>query len=149
MKELTNEELEYFNNQLAKRFMTDIEGGYISAPFMDIPIGVRLIPLPSAEDVNNVNESEIKDNEIYFYTTSLKQAVYHLLRHLRNCAAHKGRIKRDERQGRQFYYFEDIYSSCLSMRGNVAVDKWNGFIEELYKVALENKIEKKSNSKNK
>lgn len=35
------------------------------------------------------------------------------------------------------------------MRGNVAVDKWNGFIEELYKVALENKIEKKSNSKNK
>lgn len=83
MKELTNEELEYFNNQLAKRFMTDIEGFYISAPFMDIPIGVRLIPLPSAEDVNNVNESEIKDNEIYFYTTSLKQAVYHLLRHLR------------------------------------------------------------------
>ena len=142
MNELTKEELGRFSEQLATRFLTEVEGYNILLPLNEVPLEVRVVPLPMAEDVSQLDESSVKDNEIYFYSPSLKQAVFHLLRHFRNCAVHKGRIKKVERKGKLFYYFEDSTKTYLSMRGYIAVEKWNSYIDLLYSCALKNRKRK-------
>ena len=142
MNELTKEELGRFSEQLATRFVTEVEGYKILLPLNVSPLEVRVVPLPTAEDVNQLNESSVKDNEIYFYTPSLKQAVFHLLRHFRNCAAHKGRIKNVDRKGKLFYYFEDSTINYMSMRGYIAVDKWDNYIDSLYVDVIKNRKKK-------
>lgn len=148
MKELNKEELVRFSEQLVSPFILEIEGYSIQSSLLDLPLEVRTVPMPTAEDVGNVEEKKIKNNEIYFYTPSLKSAVFNLLRHFRNCAVHKGRIKQVERNGTSFYYFEDKTTAYTSMRGYIAVDKWDDYIKTLYQIAIGSKKKKTKKEQN-
>lgn len=142
MAQISDSEYEKFSKQLAQRFELRVKEFYIPTSLQDTPIGVRLVPLPTAEDVMNIDPSTIKNNEIYFYTKSYRQGVYNLLRHFRNCSSHKDYITKEDRGGRWFYMFEDKGangSPYISMRGNVSFDRWDSFIEDLYTIVLKEK----------
>lgn len=149
MTDLTNEELKVFSEQLAQRYMSDIEGYLIKSSFRETPYNVRLIPLPSADDVSKIQFSDMKKNEIYFYTESLNNSIFHLLRHFRNCASHKGRIKKTEIGGVPVYLFEDKTKVYVSMIGNVEVNLWEKYIKELYDIAIKNRKIRKIKKSNK
>ena len=151
MAKISDSEYDKFSKQLAQNFERKIKGFYIPTSLMDVPLGVRVVPLPTAEDVMNMDSAKIKNNEIYFFTKSYKQSVYNLLRHFRNCGSHKDAITKEERNGEWFYVFEDRGyngSPYVSMKGNIAFDKWDSFIDELYKIVLkERQIIKQKNQK--
>lgn len=139
MARISDNEYDNLSKQLAQRFERKVKGFYIPTSLMDIPLGVRVVPLPTAEDVMNMDSAKIKNNEIYFYTKSYKQGVYNLLRHFRNCSSHKDSITKEKRSGKWFYVFEDKGDNgnpYISMRGNICIDKWDSFIEEIYKIVL-------------
>ena len=147
MTKISEKTYKYFSEQLAQRFELKVKGRKILSPLPDTLSGVKLVPLSSAEEVKKIELSVIEDNTIYFYAKSKKQGVYHLLRHFRNCASHKDRITKKQKNGNSFYQFEDKNKSYVSMRGNVCIDKWDVFIEKLYADALDNSKEadKKTN----
>ena len=137
---LTNEELGKFSDQLAKRFLTEVAGLKINVSIEDAPKEVQLIPRLKAKEIASIKNCDIGDNEIYFYTKTKKKSIYSLLRHFRNCASHKGRIERKIRNGKDFFKFEVINMKYFSMRGNVAVDLWDEYIDKLYDVVIKNRI---------
>lgn len=143
MAHISDSEYDKFSKQLAQRFERKIKGFYIPTSLLDTPPVVRIVPLPTAEDVMNVEPSTIKNNEIYFYTESLKQGVYNLLRHFRNCSSHKDHITKEYRDGRWFYLFEDKGNvngnPYISMKGNISLDIWDSFIEDIYSTVLKEK----------
>lgn len=149
MAKISEKEYKHFSEQLAQRFERKIKGNSISLSLPDMIMGVRLIPLLSAKEVSMVKSERINDNEIYFYTKSMKQGVYNLLRHFRNSASHKDRIKRKQRNGNTYFHFEDRNKSYISMRGNVCVDIWDSFIEELYHDSLANCSKRKQRKEKK
>lgn len=136
MAKISDKEYKYFSEQLAQRFECKVKGNIILSPLPEISLGVKLVPLLSAEEVKKIKMADIDDNTIYFYAKSKKQGVYHLLRHFRNCASHRDRITKKQKQGETYYLFEDKSKSYVSLRGNVSKDKWETFIEQLYSVAL-------------
>lgn len=146
MAKISDIEYDKFSKQLAQRFELKVKDFFIPTSLRDLPHGVRIVPLLSAEDVMNINPQNIKDNEIYFYTKSYRQGVYNLLRHFRNCGSHKDSINKEKRNGRWFYLFEDKGyngSPYVSMKGNISFDKWNSFIEDVYTLVLKDKQIKK------
>lgn len=136
MAKISDKEYKHFSEQLAQRFERKVKGCKILSPLPDSLFGVKLVPLPSAKDVKKIKLSAIDDNVIYFYTSSKKQGVYHLLRHFRNCASHNDRITKKQRNGETSYLFEDKNKAYVSLRGNVNKEKWDAFIEQLYADAL-------------
>ncbi len=142
MAKISDSEYEKFSKQLAQRFELKVKEFYIPTSLQDTPLGVRIVPLPTAEDVMNVDSTTINNNEIFFYTKSYRQGVYNLLRHFRNCSSHKNCITKEFRNGRWFYIFEDKGKNgnpYISMKGNVSFDKWDSFIEDLYAIVLKEK----------
>jgi hypothetical protein len=143
MVQISDSEYKKFSEQLAQRFELKVKGCLIPTSLDDVPLGVRVVPLPSAEDVKNVDLSSIKSNELYFYTPSYKRGVYHLLRHFRNCSSHKNFITKVKKGGKWFYIFEDKGTfkgvPYLSMRGNICSDIWDSFIEDLYSMVIKEK----------
>lgn len=143
MAQISDNEYKMFSEQLAQRFERKVKGFYIPTSLLETPYGVRTVPLPSAECVKEIDPSAIKDNELYFYTPSYKQGVFHLLRHLRNCGSHKDYITKRKKYGRWFYIFEDkgeiLGIPYVSLRGRVCCDVWDSFIEGLYAQVLKEK----------
>jgi hypothetical protein len=146
MAQISDKEYKKFSEQLAQRFEWKIKGFLIPTSLLDVPNAVRVVPEPSAKDVGKVKSTSIKDNELYFYTPSLKQGVYHLLRHFRNCGSHKNSITKKYKDGKWFYIFESKRvingHSCTSIKGNVRCDIWDSFIEDLYSIVLKEKQNK-------
>lgn len=150
MAKISDNEYDKFSKQLAQRFELKVKGFFIPTSLRDMPFGVRLVPLPSAEDVMNINPQIIRDDEIYFYTKSYRQGVYNLLRHFRNCGSHKDSITKEKRNGRWFYLFEDKGDNgnlYVSLRGNISFDKWDSFIEDVYTIVLKDKQIKRPKKK--
>lgn len=151
MVQISDSEYKKFSEQLAQRFERKVKGFDIPTSLQDVPFGVRIAPQPTAECVKNIDSSTIRNNEIYFYTPSLRQAVYNLLRHFRNCGSHKDSIKKENKDGIWYYQFEDkgILKGVpyISLRGNVRCDVWDAFIEDLYATVLKEKQVKKKKRK--
>lgn len=153
MAQISDSEYQKFSEQLAQRFERKVKGFSIPTLLTDVPPSVKVVPQLSAQDVKNRKTASINDNELYFYTPSYKQSVYHLLRHLRNCGSHKNRITKKNKGGKWYYMFEDkgkrngkLY---ISMRGNVCRDIWDSFIEDLYSLVLQEKQIKNKKIKSK
>jgi len=139
MAQISDGEYKKFSEQLAQRFELKVKGYYIPTTLMDLPLYVRVVPLPSAEDVMNIDSTTIKSNEIYFFTNTYKQSVFNLLRHFRNCSSHKENITKEEKRGRWYYQFEDKGTNgnpYISMKGNVCCDIWDTYIEEVFATVL-------------
>ena len=131
---------------MAQRFELEVRGHYLPLPLPEKLLGVRLVPLKSAKEVKKVKSSAIDDNTIYFYTKSKKQGVFYLLKHFRNCTSHKNRITKKQKDGEEYYQFEDKTKAYVSLQGKVSVEKWDEFIEQLYTEALANKTSYIKNS---
>ena len=74
----------------------------------------------------------------FFYSRTKIEEVYSLLKHFRNCGSHKNRIHKIMKDGVEYYKFEDKSSYGSSMRGFIAVDIFEDFIEQLYSEATKN-----------
>ena len=136
MAKISAEEYKYFSEQLAQRYELEVKGHKILSPLPDTLLGVKLVPLRFAKEVKKIKKSTIEANTIYFYAKSKKQGVYYLLRHFRNCASHKDRITKKQKDKETYYQFEDRSKAYVSLRGNVSKNKWDAFIEQLYEDAL-------------
>ena len=108
MTTISTEERDYFIKQLQTSF-EKVNKKSVTASFQDLqPLGVSLVRKSRAHKLEGLSINDIDENQIVFYSKNDKVAPYDLLRHFRNCAAHKDRIKVEEKQDRKYYTFTDI-----------------------------------------
>jgi hypothetical protein len=141
---ITKELLAKFVDQLAKRFLTEVEGYSLTTDIDDLKIlGVSLVRGKKASEIGDINADDIHDNEVLFYSKTKKDAPFNLLKHFRNCASHSGCISLIQRNGKDFFLFEDkgkaYGKSFISMRAVIQRDMWDEYIDNLYKEALKDK----------
>lgn len=58
MARISDNEYDNLSKQLAQSFERKVKGFYIPTSLMDIPLGVRVVPLPTAEDVMNMDSAK-------------------------------------------------------------------------------------------
>lgn len=140
MTAISKDERDCFLKQLQIPF-DEVSKKNITVSFQDCQsLEVSLVRKDYAYELNGLSTNDIGDNQIIFYSKNDKVAPYDLLRHFRNCAAHKDRIKTEERTNCKYYTFTDIDKGQPTMLAVISYKIWDKYILSLYRLILNNPI---------
>ena len=147
---ITNEEYSLFSEKLAQSFETEISDTISSVSFEEIKSveGLHLSRFRKTVEVDAIPLDEMRINSINFFSKTLKNGVFALIKHFRNCSSHKNRIFHSCIDGKDVIIFEDKNKNITSMRGIIETDKWEkayNKIAELYKEKLTDQTNSNNN----